>query len=433
MLAMYRLIWWIFMPVVLIYLYLRSRREPEYFKFLGERFGHHQLRKGPHIWIHAVSLGEVRSAAPLIAHLLEGPLPIVITHFTPAGRREVARLFSSAVADGRLTPCYIPFDYDAAFKRFFNAFSPTYGLVMEVEFWPAMIMSSRKRGIPLYLCNGQYPSKSFERDQSRLFSRANIVSGFAGVMVKSQLQAGRFRKLGVKKIAVTGEMRFEQPIPQAHLNAAHNLCSGAFAGRPIITLASVVEGEDDRFLTLISKVQAHFETQNEPAPLFIYVPRAPDRFDLVADMIVSRGFRYAKRSAWLDPALHPRPDKVMGTFDILLGDSLGEMYFYLELCDLTIVGGGFSPKGSHNISEPICLKKPVIIGPNDYTIEFPAREAIAAGVCLKMDFDNLAEQLTQSPLQFTTKAQLESFLENAGGGTAKTIAAIKSFLPPTSH
>jgi len=153
----------------------------------------------------------------------------------------------------------------------------------------------------------------------------------------------------------------------------------------------------------------------------------------VADMIVSRGFRYAKRSAWLDPALHPRPDKVMGTFDILLGDSLGEMYFYLELCDLTIVGGGFSPKGSHNISEPICLKKPVIIGPNDYTIEFPAREAIAAGVCLKMDFDNLAEQLTQSPLQFTTKAQLESFLENAGGGTAKTIAAIKSFLPPTSH
>ncbi len=56
------------------------------------------------------------------------------------------------------------------------------------------------------------------------------------------------------------------------------------------------------------------------------------------------------------------------------------MYFYLELCDLAIVGGGFGPKGSHNISEPLCLKKPVIIGPNDYTIEFPAREAIAAGV-----------------------------------------------------
>ena len=433
MLAMYRLIWWVCMPIVLTYLYLRSRHEPAYFKFLGERFGHHQLRKGPHIWIHAVSLGEVRSAAPLIAHLLEGHLPIVTTHFTPAGRREVARLFSSAIADGRLTACYIPFDYDAAFKRFFNAFSPAYGLVMEVEFWPGMIMSCRKRGVPLYLCNGQYPSKSFERDQSRFFSRAKIVSGFAGVMVKSKLQADRFHELGVKKIAITGEMRFEQPIPQAHLDAAHRLRTRAFAGRPIITLASVVEGEDDRFLTLISEVQAHFAALNKPSPLFIYVPRAPDRFKLVANMIVGRGFRYAKRTTWLDHVLHPLTDTAVGTFDILLGDSLGEMYFYLELCDLAIVGGGFSPKGSHNISEPICLKKPVIIGPNDYTIEFPAREAIAAGVCLKMDFDKLTDQLTQSPLQFTTKAQLESFLENVGGGTAKTIAAIDSFLPLTSR
>lgn len=421
------------MPVILIYLYLRSRHEPEYFKFLGERFGHNQLRKGPHIWIHAVSLGEVRSAAPLIAHLLEGPLPIVTTHFTPAGRREVARLFSSAVTNGQLTACYVPFDYEAAFKRFFNAFSPAYGLVMEVEFWPGMIMSCRKRGVPLYLCNGQYPSKSFERDQSRFFSRAKIVSEFSGVMVKSELQADQFRKLGLKKIAITGEMRFEQPIPQSHLNAANSLRASFFAERPIITLASVVEGEDDRFLNLISQVQAHFATQNEPAPLFIYVPRAPDRFERVADMIVSHGFRYAKRSAWLDSALHPLPDREMGTFDILLGDSLGEMYFYLELCDVAIVGGGFVSKGSHNISEPLCLKKPVIIGPNDYTIEFPAHEAIAAGVCLKMDFEKLAEQLTQSPLQFATKAQLAIFLENVGGGTAKTIAAIESFLPPTSR
>ena len=103
---------------------------------------------------------------------------------------------------------------------------------MEVEFWPGMIMSCRKRGVPLFLCNGQYPRKSFERDQSRFFSRAKVVSGFAGVMVKSQLQADRFRELGVNKIAVTGEMRFEQPIPQAHLNAAHSLRTAAFADVP---------------------------------------------------------------------------------------------------------------------------------------------------------------------------------------------------------
>ena len=433
MLWLYRLIWWICMPVILIYLYLRGRREPDYFRFLGERFGHHTPRKGPHIWIHAVSLGELRSAAPLIAHLLEGSLPIVTTHFTPTGRREAARLFPDAIADGRLTTCYIPFDYDAAFRRFFRAFSPAYGLVMEVEFWPGMIMSCRKHEVPLFLCNGQYPGKSFERDQSRFFSRAKVVSGFAGVMVKSQLQADRFQALGVAKIAITGEMRFEQPIAQTQLDAARNLRTPAFGQRPIITLASVVEGEDDRFLTLIADVQAHFTAQNQPAPLFIYVPRSPDRFALVADMIVRRGLSYTTRSAWLDPVLKPNPDPEITTFDILLGDSLGEMYFYLELCDLAIVGGGFSPKGSHNISEPICLKKPVIIGPNDYTIEFPAREAIAAGVCRKMNFDQLTHQLTQSPLHFTTNAQLASFLETVGGGTEKTIAALEAFLLTTSR
>ena len=433
MLALYWLIWLVCMPVILVYLYLRSRREPEYFKFLGERFGHHKLRKNTHIWIHAVSLGEVRSAAPLITHLLKGHLPIVTTHFTPAGRREVARLFPSAIANGRLTACYIPFDYDTAFKRFFKAFSPAYGLVMEVEFWPGMIMSCRKRGVPLFLCNGQYPSKSFERDKSRFFSRAKVVCGFAGVMVKSQLQADRFRELGVKKIAVTGEMRFEQPIPQDHLDAAHNLRTAAFAERSIITLASVVEGEDDRFLELIAAIRTHFAKQKKSAPLFIYVPRAPDRFELVANMISKHGLRYARRSEWLNSALHPEPESTMSTFDILLGDSIGEMYFYLELCDLAIVGGGFGPKGSHNISEPLCLKKPVIIGPNDYTIEFPAREAIAAGVCLQMDFDKLTEKLTQSPLQFTTEGQLEIFLSSVGGGTIKTIAALENFLPPTSR
>jgi len=93
----------------------------------------------------------------------------------------------------------------------------------------------------------------------------------------------------------------------------------------------------------------------------------------------------------------------------LLGDSLGEMYFYLELCDLAIVGGGFCPKGSHNISEPICLKKPVIIGPNDSTIEFPAREAIAAGLCEKLDFAALANRLTHSPAPPPTDRNADRF------------------------
>ena len=428
MLTLYRLMWWLLTPVILLYLYRRSRREPAYIKHLTERFGFHRKRQQSHIWIHAVSLGEVRSAAPLIAELLQGDLPLVTTHFTPAGRSEIQRLFPDAVAAGRLLPCYVPFDTDAAYRRFFRAFAPAYGLVMEVEFWPGMIMSCRKHGVPLFLCNGQYPSKSLARDQGRLFSRAKIVSGFAGVMVKSQLQAERFAQLGVEKIAITGEMRFEQPIPMAHLAAARALRQSAFGDRPIVTLASVVEGEDKGFLGVISEVQTYCRAHNTAPPLFVYVPRAPDRFEAVAEMIKAGGFVFERRSTMLDAQLSLRPPATDAPLDIILGDSLGEMYFYLELCDLAVVGGGFCPKGSHNICEPICLKKPVIIGPNDSTIEFPAREAIAAGLCEKLDFSGLAHRLTHSPAAPPTEKMKTDFLTTYSGSTAKTLAAITSFL-----
>ena len=442
-LLLYRLIWAVCLPLIMFYLYRRGKKEPAYFKFLSERFGHHKPRDERHIWIHAVSLGEVRSAVPLIERLLQDDTPVVTTHFTPAGRSEAVRLFPGAVADGRLTACYVPFDYGVAFARFFKAFRPVYGLVMEVEFWPGMIMSSRKCGVPLYLCNGQYPSRSFQRDQKRFFSRAKIVPGFAGVMVKSELQAARFRALGIDRVAITGEMRFEQPIPQAHITAARTLKNTEFGARPVITMASMVVGEDTGALDMIAKVQSHFLQRGLDKPLFIYVPRAPERFDVVAGMISEKSFSYVKRSDVLDAHLRIKPRSEttaaenakfdISGVDIVLGDSLGEMYFYLELCDLAIVGGGFSPKGSHNISEPLCLRKPVIIGPNDYTIEFPAREAMAHGVCLQMDFSQITEQLITHSLQFASNQQMGRFLDVHSGGTAKTIAALDDFMYPTSR
>ena len=442
-LVLYRLIWAVCLPLVLFFLYWRGKKEPAYFKFLAERFGRHKLRDKSHIWIHAVSLGEVRSGVPLIKRLLLDDTPVVTTHFTPAGRSAIMRLFPDAVADGRLTACYVPFDYSAAFRRFFKAFRPVYGLVMEVEFWPGMIMSSRKYGVPLYLCNGQYPSRSFERDQQRFFSRAKIVPGFAGVMVKSELQAARFRMLGIDRVAITGEMRFDQPIPQAHIAAARTFRTAAMGARPVITMASMVVGEDVSALDMIAQVQSQFVQRGLEKPLFIYVPRAPERFDVVAEIIAEKSLSYAKRSDVLDALLQIKSEtgnaktdiaKIdINGLDIVLGDSLGEMYFYLELCDLAIVGGGFCPKGSHNISEPLCLRKPVIIGPNDYTIEFPAREALAYGVCLQLDFSQIIDQLINHPLQFASDEQMTAFLDAHSGGTAKTLAALDDFMHPTSR
>jgi len=406
------------MPVMIGYLLWRGRREPLYRQHIAKRFGLHAKRPVSHIWIHAVSIGELRSAVPLIRAFLDRGEHVVTTHFTPVGLAEAERVFGTEIAEGRLVATYVPFDYGLAFRRFFRAFRPQFGLVMEVEFWPGMITAARRAGVPLYLCNGQYPIKSFERDRTRFLSPADLVKGFAGVMVKSSLQAERFRALGQRNIAITGEMRFEQPIPKSQLSAAQKARHALAQNRRIITLASVVEAEDNLFIETIREV---LRTKEE-SPFFVYVPRAPQRFDAVEKLITEAGLVSARRSEIFSDTLElcKKPE-----IDVLIGDSLGEMYFYLALCDFAVVGGGFNPKGSHNIIEPLSLGKPVIVGPQIWTIEYPAVEAIKAGVASQVSSEALPSALTNP--QGPNQAQIARFLNDHGGAVEKTLRALEDF------
>jgi 3-deoxy-D-manno-octulosonic-acid transferase len=295
--AFYRLLWLILMPLALFYLKWRARREPMYTSNIRERFGFGVKQTGEWVWVHAVSLGEFRSAIPLIDELLARSQRVLITHFTPASREVSMDHYGDQIAEGMVVVCWIPFDYNMAFKRFFRRFSITYGLVMEVEFWPGMIMSARAANIPLFLCNGQYPNKSYERDKHRVLSSRDIVPGFAGVLVKSNRMAEPFRDLGLDKIAITGEMRFEQPINQSHIDAAVRVRS-QLSGRPVLTFASAVKDEDALFIAAIQSLKSRM-----PEALIIYVPRKPEHFDRAADIIQASGLSVARRSAIFDSAL----------------------------------------------------------------------------------------------------------------------------------
>lgn len=413
----YSTLWWVLMPVFLLYLWRRGRKDPLYAHHIGERFGHHRGQFKNPVWIHAVSLGEMRSATPLIRALLAQGETILTTHFTPAGRREAEREFAHDIAARRVQTVWVPFEYGFSYRRFLNHFMPKYGLVMEIEIWPRMIMACRKRGTPLFMCNAQYPQKSFDKDTAGLGLRAQLLEGFAGGFVKSEGQRARFAAVNMPNIHVTGELRFDQPIPQAHLDAAAKVRTRLTQGRPTFTLTSVVEGEDPIYMRMIKQT---------PNALFIYVPRAPERFDEVAAMLDQAGLKYARRSEIFDDNLTLKDDAA--DIDVLLGDSMGEMYFYLGLCDQAIVGGGFVKKGAHNVIEPLALKKPVIVGPHIWTIEYPAVEAIAAGVCtlLQTEAELCAAVQTPPPM---TDAQITQFYDDHAGGVKRTIAAIKTALP----
>jgi len=412
----YGLVWWITLPVIVLYLRRRGRKDPLYAQKLAERFGRHPSGVKNPVWVHAVSLGEMRSATPLIRALLAEGETILTTHFTPAGRREAERAFAAEIASGTVQTVWVPFEYGFAYRRFLQHFAPKYGLVMEIEIWPRMIMACRKHGTPLFMCNAQYPKKSFEKDQQGLGLRAALVAGFAGGFVKSEGQKTRFSAVGMSNIHVTGELRFDQPIPQDHLNAAATCRHALTKGRPSVTLTSVVEGEDALYIDMIRQTKGVF---------FTYVPRAPERFDEVAGLLAQAGLRYARRSQLLEDDLGLTDPTV--DFDVLLGDSMGEMYFYLGLCDRAIVGGGFVPKGAHNVIEPLALKKPVIVGPHIWTIEYPATEAIAAGVCQLVPDQSALLAEVQSP-KLVTEAQITAFYQEHAGGVARTLAAIPKAL-----
>jgi 3-deoxy-D-manno-octulosonic-acid transferase len=160
----------------------------------------------------------------------------------------------------------------------------------------------------------------------------------------------------------------------------------------------------------------------------VHVPRSPQRFDSTYSLLQDAELVIARRSSYFDAALQlqlPLP----ATIDVLLGDSLGEMSFYLKLADLVVVGNSFNGLGAHNIIEPLALKKPVIVGPSIWGIEYPAREALSAGALIQVaDVQSLCDTLTalvtQADLYAQTRQSLDGFYEEHAGATAKHMAVL---------
>ncbi len=417
-LRFWSVLWHLGLPIVLAYLWRRGRKDPDYTSHLAERFGHHAQGLPGAVWVHAVSLGELRSAVPLIRALLDRGERIVTTHFTPAGRREAGKVFAAEIASGRLAAVWVPFEMSWAYAGFFKSFRPKLGLVMEIEIWPRMVFASKAAKVPLYMCNAQYPTDSMARD-ARFGIRPAVMRGFAGAFVKSDLQAQRFASVGVRDIAVTGELRFDQPIPAAHLAAAATV-RPQLGPRRVIAFASVTEPEEALFLAAAQEILSV-----RTPPVILFIPRAPERFGPVAQAMRDRGILFDRRSQRLDRKFASLSDAPM---DVLLGDSLGEMYFYLGLADRVVVGGGFQPKGSHNIIEPLALKLPVLVGPHIQTIEYPAVEAIAAGVCHQTTADRLVRDVLDWP--DPSPQAISAFVAAHSGATAKTVAAVAPLLKP---
>lgn len=413
-------LWHVCLPLVLLYIWHRGRKEPLYRKHLAERFGGGADMPAGSIWIHAVSLGEMRAARPLIDALLKRGEQILITNITAAGRSETLALYGDAIASGQLHVRWCPAEYVWATRRFFGKYKPKFGMILEIELWPRLIASANRAGVPMVLAQAQYPDKSFARDKRGLQLRAQLVKGFTLILAKSDRHADRFRHFGADNVHLMGELRFEQPIPPSHLNAAANLREKFDQKRLVFCLASTGPDEDPLLIPVIKQLREAAIKSNKPHPFFVYVPRHPKNFADTAAALQVAGLKMLRRSTDFDAALGlaaPLPDDLDG----LLGDSLGEINFYFALADHVFIGDSFNNEGSHNIIEPLSVGKPVVVGPSIWGIEYPALEALEAGVLTKLETPLDLFEFWNGYTAASDTTLINSFVSRHGGATKRAI------------
>ena len=411
------------LPWAVLHLLWRARRQPEYLRHWGERFGSFRLRPpGPLIWIHTVSVGETRAAQPLIA-ALKARYPdhrILLTHMTPTGRATSQALFGDAV-----DRIYLPYDTPWAMHRFLRHFRPAIGLVMETELWPNLIAACRAQGVPLLLVNARLSAKSARRYARFPRLTRAALEGLAAVAAIGADDADRLRTLGAKPggVAVFGNMKFdiEPPAAQLELGRAFRARIGM---RPVFLCASTREGEEALILDAWNAKLGAGEAAADA--LLALVPRHPQRFDEVAQLVAARGLALQRRSDDAPVAAHTQ---------VWLGDSMGELFAYYAAASvngIACVGGSLLDYGSQNLIEPCAVGVPVLIGPSTFNFAEAARDALAAGAARQIgDAEKLVDAalgLLADPAARKTMAEAgRAFAARHRGATARTLALIERF------
>ena len=436
--ACYQLGWHVLLPLVLLRLWWRGRKDPGYRQSIAERFGFGlHLRPGA-IWIHAVSVGETRAAQPLIEAYLQAGKSILLTCMTPNGRRTGAAIFADAITQGRLQQVYLPYDLCWSVERFLKAAKPTLGLFMETEAWPTIVFRAAEIKLPVYLINARLSERSARRVARSGNAGRSLFQAFAGILAQTELDAGRYRALGVRHCEVVGNLKFDvvlDPILVEHGLAWHAHLEKN--NRRMVCAASTREGEEAIILEAWQAVlQMHADQSNltsTPQPLLCIVPRHPERFTEVAELIRTSGLAVLRRSEInLGTAdLHKLADPKAA---VVLGDSMGEMPLYYGASDLVVMGGSLMPLGGQNLIEACAAGCPVVLGEHTFNFQQASQDAVDCGAAMRIDVSgSLSTALASAMnrlLQDTQQRQAmgEAALRYAAdyrGATTRIMAALK--------
>ena len=377
---LYTLILYLLLPLVLLRLYFRSRKVSAYGQRWRERLalGRGET-KNKTIWVHAVSVGEVLGSAPLIKKLMDAypEHTMLVTTMTPTGSDRVNELFGDSVVH-----CYAPYDLPDTVARFIKQYRPEILVLFETELWPNIIHACYQRQIPVILANGRMSERSVKGYSRFKTFVTSTLREIAIIAAQAPADAERFIRLGAEpaRVKVTGSVKFDLRIDDSLQTQAKTL-RRQWAGRPCLIAASTHQGEDEQVLAAFGKIKHAC-----PNALLILVPRHPERFDSVAELIKGQGWAWLRRS-----------EKAVLTsgIDVLLCDTMGELLLLYATADIAFVGGSLMATGGHNMLEPAALGLPVISGPHLFNFQSVSELLLEVnGMLVVHSSDALAMEVT---------------------------------------
>jgi 3-deoxy-D-manno-octulosonic-acid transferase len=390
LLGLYTVLIYCAVPFALAVVLWRGLRDRGYWQGLGERFGLSSRGTGGSpsaggstgtLWLHAVSLGEMSAAAPLVRALLARypDSPLVLTTATPTGRARAHSLFGDE-ADVR----YLPYDMPGAVSRFLERVRPRLALIMETEIWPNLYVECERRGVPLVLASARLSANSVVRYRRFGGLFRGIFSASSLIAAQSEIDAERFVAVGAQsaRTRVVGNIKFDLELGVGVMDRGRELRSAMGVERPTWIAGSTHAGEEQQVLA------AHGELlRTEPQALLLLVPRHPQRFEEVAGLLNAQHWRFARRSSGAVPD--------DGT-PVVLVDTVGELAALYASADVAFVGGSLVPIGGHNLLEPAALGLPVLTGPSHANGRDVAQLLLARGAALQVaDARELAAVLSQ--------------------------------------
>ena len=425
MMGLYQFIWYLALPFALARLLWKGRLQQGYREHINERLGMSWNINGsiPRIWVHAVSVGETRAAAPLIEALIQSGEKILLTHMTPTGRDTGRQLFTEHMASGQLVQSYLPYDIHWAIDSFYRYFSIKVGLIMETEVWPSLILSARQKSLPVILINARLSERSARRI-SRFANFAQLIyQSFTKILAQTYLDAKRYNSLGLSNVMVAGNLKFDVVPHPDQIEHALVLKKQLTQKVQIVCAASTRDGEE---LLIIEAWQKFLNTKENPNDFCLFVvPRHPQRFDDVFAQLQSSFPKVLRRSSINDQEF----SEAINHGAVILGDSMGEMSFYYALSDIVIMGGSLLPLGGQNFIEACALGRPIILGEHTFNFQQASADVIDARAAIRItDIADLVKAMDLLLANHQVKEEMSTnaldFANQHTGATKKIVTTV---------